>query len=433
MADSIQAIRGMNDILPADTPYWQYIEKILREITNRYGYQEIRFPIVEQTQLFKRTIGEITDIVEKEMYTFADRNGDSLTLRPEGTAGCARAGIQNSLIYQGIQRLWYMGPMFRHERPQKGRYRQFHQFGVEVFGLQGPDIDAEIIFMCARLWEVLGIKDGVTLHLNNLGTLESRQRHHKDLIIYLTDNVEKLDDDSKNRLNKNPLRILDSKNPQLQDLISQAPSLLEYLDDASLKHFNALKNLLDQAGIAYVLNPLLVRGLDYYCLTAFEWITDKLGAQGTICGGGRYDILVEQIGGRPTHAVGFALGIERLVELVKAENNITNVPDVYLVLAGEKAQEHGMILAERLRSALPQLRLAVNCGGGNFKNQFKRADKSSAKLALILGEQEIENNVVTVKYLWEDQLQQSLTFPKLVEFLTKIFNWPQFAIKSHFK
>jgi histidyl-tRNA synthetase len=400
MANSIQAIRGMNDILPDQTPAWQYLEDRVRTVLHAYGYQEIRLPILEKTELFQRSIGEVTDIVEKEMYTFADRNGDSLTLRPEGTAGCVRAGIEQGLLYNQQQRLWYMGPMFRHERPQKGRYRQFHQVGVEVFGMTGPDIDAELILMTARMWRELGLRD-VTLQLNSLGTLEARGHYRTALVAYLEQHRESLDEDSLRRLESNPLRILDSKNPDMQALIEAAPRLSDYLDEESKQHFTRLCALLDGAGLAYELNPRLVRGLDYYGRTVFEWVTTRLGAQGTVCAGGRYDGLVEYLGGRSTPAVGFAMGIERLIALLE-ESGVafpSVAPQVYLVTVGARAEAHGLILADRLRDALPGLRVLLNGGGGSFKNQFKRADKSGAQLALVIGDSELDAGEVGLKPL----------------------------------
>jgi histidyl-tRNA synthetase len=417
MAKNIAAVRGMNDVLPQAIIYWQYIEKTLRKAANSYGYQEIRFPIVEHTELFQRTIGEVTDIVAKEMYTFADRSGDSLTLRPEGTAGCVRAGIEQGLLYNQIQRLWYMGPMFRHERTQKGRFRQFYQFGAEAFGLSEPDADAELIFMTARFWDMLGIKNQVVLQLNSLGTKDVRKKYHKDLVAYFEKHVDVLDADSKNRLYKNPLRILDSKNPHMQELIAASPKLLDYLDSDSKDHFDGLRRILDAAKLQYEINPRLVRGLDYYGLTVFEWVTEKLGAQGAICAGGRYDDLVEHLGGKPTPAIGFALGIDRLAELVALEQTIVNTPDIYFIMVGGAAKQKGLLLAEKLRDELPELCLITNCDGGNFKTQFKRADKSGARMALILGDDEIERNIITVKYLREDKPQESIEIENLVEFL----------------
>ncbi len=420
MGVNIQAVRGMNDIVPEQIPVWQHVEKILQQVVTNYGYQEIRFPIVEKTALFTQTIGEVTDIVEKEMYTFDDRNGDSLTLRPEGTAGCVRAGIEQGLLYNQIQRLWYMGPMFRHERPQKGRYRQFQQLGVEAFGLTGPDVDAEHILMMARLWEKLGIQDQITLQLNSLGTKESRQQYREALVKYFSQNLDALDNDSQRRLNTNPLRILDSKNPEMQELILAAPKLLDYLDYAAKTHFVGLTKILDTAEIKYEINPRLVRGLDYYCLTVFEWVTNQLGAQGTVCAGGRYDGLVEQLGGKATPAAGFAIGLERVVELVTIQQEFKHIPDAYLVLAGEKTESAGLLLAEQLRDAVPDICLIVNCGGGNFKSQFKKADKSEAQLALILGDEEVEHNTIAVKYLREDRQQEQMTISEVVKLLKQL-------------
>nr|UCQ30651.1 histidine--tRNA ligase [Edwardsiella piscicida] len=408
MAKNIQAIRGMNDYLPADTALWQPIEAALKQVLASYGYSEIRLPIVEQTPLFKRAIGEVTDVVEKEMYTFEDRNGDSLTLRPEGTAGCVRAGIEHGLLYNQEQRLWYIGPMFRHERPQKGRYRQFHQLGAEVFGLAGPDIDAEIIMMTARWWKVLGIADHVALELNSIGSLEARAAYRDALVAYLEQYKDQLDEDCQRRMYSNPARVLDSKNPQVQALLNEAPRLSEYLDADSREHFDGLCRLLDDAGIAYTVNERLVRGLDYYNRTVFEWVTTSLGAQGTVCAGGRYDGLVAQLGGHATPAVGFAMGLERLVLLVQAVNPDflpQRAVEVYLIAAGEGTQSAAMRLAEQLRDALPQLRLMTNYGGGNFKKQFARADKWGARIALVLGESEVQNGQVNVKCLASGEQQ----------------------------
>ncbi|MDX2506123.1 MAG: histidine--tRNA ligase [Gammaproteobacteria bacterium] len=408
MAEKIQSIRGMNDILPDESPYWQFIEEKLRILMQVYNYDEIRFPIVEKTALFKRSIGEVTDIVEKEMYTFEDRNGDSLTLRPEGTAACVRAGIQNGILVNQQQRLWYMGPMFRHERPQRGRYRQFHQLGVEVFGLDGPDIDAELIFMTARFWKMLGLGESVALQLNSLGTSESRAKYRDILTDYLQANKDLLDEDSLRRLQSNPLRILDSKNPQMQDMIEQAPHLMDHLDDGSRQHFSRLCAYLDAAGIVYKVNTRLVRGLDYYSKTVFEWVTDKLGAQGTVCAGGRFDGLVNQLGGRDTSAVGFAMGLERLISLVGQDELKQQLkhPHAVMLMMGERAQNAGLALSEQLRDEVANVRIFTVCGGGSFKSQMKRADKSQAEVALILGDDELDNNVVTVKYLRADEWQQ---------------------------
>ncbi len=412
LSKAIQAVRGMNDILPDQTPYWQQIEGAVRDILAAYGYGEIRMPIVERTELFARSIGEVTDIVEKEMYTFADRNGDSLTLRPEGTAGCVRAGIENGLLYNQVQRLWYLGPMFRHERPQKGRYRQFHQIGAEVFGLEGPDVDAELILMTGRLWRQLGIADLVELQINSLGTAAARAAYRDRLVDYLKEHHAALDEDSRRRLETNPLRILDSKNPDMQPIIGQAPLLIDHLDPESRAHFDRLVAVLEAAGLRYTLNPRLVRGLDYYGRTVFEWVTDALGAQGTVCAGGRYDGLVEHLGGRATPAVGFAMGLERLVALMESAERARPAdvaPHAYLaLLGGDTVQQDGLLLAERLRDRVPGLRLLTHCGGGGLKAQLKRADRSGAALALLLGENEIARGEVGVKYLREDHDQESL-------------------------
>ncbi len=417
MSKSIQAVRGMNDILPQQTPYWQLLEQTAQRIFEAYSFEEIRMPIVESTDLFKRTIGEVTDIVEKEMYTFEDRNGDSLTLRPEGTAGCVRAGIENGLLYNQIQRLWYKGPMFRHERPQKGRYRQFQQIGVECFGLSGPDVDAEMIMMTARLWRELGLTD-LELQINTLGSTEARVGYRDTLVEYMSAHSDQLDEDSQRRLLSNPLRILDSKNPALQMLNENAPKLIDALDEESRQHFEQLCGYLDDAGIKYVINPRLVRGLDYYSRTVFEWVTDQLGAQGTVCAGGRFDGLVEQLGGHSTPALGFAMGIERLVALLETTSiKVDNLPHVYLLMLGDEATRIGLPLAEQLRDALPGLRLRSNCGGGNFKAQFKKADKSGATLALVLGEDELQQGVVGVKSLREQAPQQSVQQNELATYL----------------
>lgn len=414
----------MNDILPDVTPHWQFMESVFRGLLASYGYSEIRLPLLEKTDLFKRSIGEVTDIVEKEMYTFEDRNGDSLTLRPEGTAGCVRAGIENGLLHNQMQRLWYMGPMFRHERPQKGRYRQFNQLGVEVFGLAGPDIDAEVILMTARLWERLGMRDQMRLEINSLGSVEARKHYREILVDHLRQHENDLDEDSQRRLKTNPLRILDSKNPAMQELLAAAPKLVDSLDSGSKAHFEQLCSYLDAAGLKYTINTRLVRGLDYYTCTVFEWVTDKLGAQGTVCAGGRYDGLVEQLGGRATFAFGFALGLERLVELlddtmmVKADY----LPHAYLVVAGETAETQGLPLSEKLRDTVTGLRLQVNCGGGSFKSQMKRADKSGARFALILGDEEATQSNIVVKDLRADKAQQTIAQASLPVFLADIIH-----------
>jgi histidyl-tRNA synthetase len=414
MSKALQAIRGMNDILPHQAARWQLVEDRVREVLESYGFSQLRMPIVEKTDLFRRSIGEVTDIVEKEMYTFEDRNGDSLTLRPEGTAGCVRACIEHGLLGAGVQRLWYGGPMFRHERPQKGRYRQFHQIGVEVFGLAGPDVDAELLIMTARLWRRLGLQH-LSLQLNSLGDAQARGRFRAALVAYLEERFEQLDADSQRRMQSNPLRILDSKNPDMQDLLQAAPRLADYIDDDSRSHFEALCGWLEAAGVDYRVNPRLVRGLDYYGRTVFEWVTDQLGAQGTVCAGGRYDGLVEYLGGRATPAIGFALGMERLVALLEGQG--VAVPDVsphlYVVVAGAAAQRHGLLLSERLRDALPQVRVLSHCGGGSFKSQFKKADRSGARYALVLGEQEVEKRQVGIKPLRQDGSQETLPFEEL--------------------
>ena len=411
MAKNIQAIRGMNDYLPEDTALWQRIEGTLKQVLSGYGYSEIRMPIVEQTPLFKRAIGEVTDVVEKEMYTFEDRNGESLTLRPEGTAGCVRAGIEHGLLYNQEQRLWYIGPMFRYERPQKGRYRQFNQLGVEVFGLQGPDIDAELILLSARWWRALGISEHVTLELNSIGSLEARASYRDALVAFLEQHKDKLDEDCKRRMYSNPLRVLDSKNPDIQALLNDAPQLGDYLDEESREHFAGLCELLEQSGIPYTVNQRLVRGLDYYNRTVFEWVTSSLGAQGTVCAGGRYDGLVEQLVGRATPAVGFAMGLERLVLLVQAVNPDFKAPatvDAYVISSGAGTQGAAIKLAETLRDALPELKVMTNYGGGNFKKQFARADKWGARVALVLGEDEVANQQVVIKDL-QTGTQETLT------------------------
>jgi histidyl-tRNA synthetase len=419
----IQSIRGMNDVLPEDSPCWQYLESTIAGLLSCYGYGEIRFPILEPTELFKRTIGEVTDIVEKEMYTFDDRNGDSVTLRPEGTAGCVRACEQHGLTYNQVQRLWYQGPMFRYERPQKGRLRQFHQVGVEVFGLDGPDIDAELISMTWRLWQQLGLTEVVTLQLNTLGTSESRGHYRDALEAYLEQRKDQLDEDSQRRLHTNPMRILDSKNPETQSLLDEAPVLHDFLDAPSREHFEQLCGMLDVVGVPYEVNTRLVRGLDYYGKTVFEWVTDSLGAQGTVCAGGRYDGLVEQLGGKSTPAVGFAMGVERLVLLLDAAgvvpDSIARRVDAYLIAAGD-VQSNALELGEMLRAACPNLRLQNHCGGGSLKSQIKKADKSGAVLALILGEDEVAAGEVAIKFLREDKPQQRLTAADLSALLNKI-------------
>lgn len=407
----IQSIRGMNDLLPEQSATWQYLERTVAEVLASYSYREIRFPILEQTELFKRAVGEVTDIVEKEMYSFDDRNGDSLSLRPEGTAGCVRACTENGLLHNQTQRLWYTGPMFRHERPQKGRLRQFHQIGVEAFGLAGPDIDAELLLITARLWKALKIDHAVTLQINSLGTSADRASYRAALVEYLSARREQLDEDSQRRLDSNPMRILDSKNPDTQALLNQAPELADFIDQESRDHFAQLCAVLDAASITYEINPRLVRGLDYYSKTVFEWVTSNLGAQGTVCAGGRYDGLVEQLGGKPCPGVGFAMGVERLVllldELGAVPDSVGQTVDIYLLAVGDVEQQ-ALVLAENLRSDCPNIRLECHCGGGSFKSQIKRADKSGAKIALILGEDEAAAGTVGVKYLREDRPQEAV-------------------------
>ena len=417
MAKNIQAIRGMNDCSPTESPLWQWIEGQVRQILSSYGYSEVRMPIVESTPLFARAIGEVTDVVSKEMYTFWD-NDEQLTLRPEGTAGCVRAAIEHGWIYNNEQRLWYMGPMFRHERPQKGRYRQFHQAGVEVFGIATPEIDAELIILTARLWKALGIDQHVSLQLNSIGSLEARANYRSALVAFLENHQDLMSEEEKERLVKNPLRILDTKNQALQDVLDSAPKLLDYLDDESREHFAQLCSLLDAVGIQYEINPKLVRGLDYYNKTVFEWVTSALGAQGTVCGGGRYDGLVEQLGGHATSGVGFAMGLERLVLLVQEVNKsipIKSAVDIYVVYQGEGTTLAAFQLAEKLRSELPHLSTMLHCSGGSFKKQFKRADKSGATLALVLGESEVQNNQVVVKHLLGAAEQQTIDVDNLIE------------------
>lgn len=418
MAEIIRSIRGMNDLLPEVTPYWQAVENTMKTVLSGYGYQEIRFPIVEKTELFKRSIGEVTDIVEKEMYTFDDRNGDSLTLRPEGTAGCVRAAMQNGMLNQ-TQRLWYMGPMFRHERPQKGRYRQFHQLGVETYGFSGPDIDAEMIMMTARLWKALGLT-GISLQLNSLGSTEARLTYREELVKYFEAHQAQLDEDSLRRLHSNPLRILDSKNPDMQALNEAAPKLIDHLDAESKADFDTLCHTLDKVGISYEINPRLVRGLDYYSKTVFEWVTDQLGSQGTVCAGGRYDGLVAQLGGKEATAIGFAIGLERLIALLEATDALPDIPqtDAYLVAVGDAAAAQAPILAESLRDQIPALKLITHCGGGSFKSQFKRADRSGARWTLILGEEEVNNESIGVKTMATGE-QETISWYDLAAYLSQ--------------
>ena len=416
MAKSLKSIRGMHDVLPEDSPRWQAFEAKIRQLMGAYAYSEIRTPIVESTDLFCRSIGEVTDIVEKEMYTFDDRNGDRLTLRPEGTASCVRAGVQHGILHNQIRRLWYMGPMFRHERPQKGRYRQFHQLGVEAFGIADADVDAELIVMSARLWRELGLKD-LRLELNTLGSAESRAKYKEILVEYLEKHRDQLDEDSLRRVYKNPLRVLDSKNPDMQSLIADAPDLHDYLDEESVEHFNNLKAYLEAAGVAYTVNPRLVRGLDYYCKTVFEWVTDSLGAQGTVCAGGRYDGLVEQLGGKASPAAGFAIGMERLLSLME-ETGVAfqeKPIDVYLMPKTSDDIERSLKLAESIRDALPELKIQMHCGGGSVKSQMKKVDKSGAEIALFVSSEEPER--IAVKYLREKKDQQVIDQDAVIKFL----------------
>jgi histidyl-tRNA synthetase len=420
MSQSVPPVRGINDILPDETPAWQWFEAIVRSTLQSYGYREIRVPLLERTELFCRSIGEVTDIVEKEMYTFLDRSGDSLTLRPEATASCVRAGISNGLLYNQQQRLWYAGPMFRYERPQKGRYRQFHQVGAEAFGFAGPDIDAEMILVAARLWRNLGL-DGLRLELNSLGTVRSRQIYRGLLVEYFADHKDSLDDDSQRRLEKNPLRILDSKNPDMGELIAAAPLITDHLDPESDEHFAGLKEILTAAGVTYVVCPRLVRGLDYYTGTVFEWVTDKLGAQGAVCSGGRYDGLVEQLGGHPMPAIGWAMGVERIIELLRMAQLAPTraAADAYLVPLGPLAESRSMRFAESLRDALPALNLQVHCGGGGIKSRMKRADRSGAELALIVGDEEVSSETVVIKPMRSGGEQVTIPVAEAVDQIIK--------------
>jgi histidyl-tRNA synthetase len=422
VAKFIEPVRGMNDILPEAMGRWRVLEEVTRDVLESYGYREIRLPIVEKTELFARSIGVATDIVEKEMYSFEDRNGESLTLRPEATAGMVRAGLSNGLLHNQVQRLWCAGPMFRHERPQKGRYRQFHQIDVEAFGLAGPDIDAELIVMGSRLWRRLGLTQ-VGLQINSLGTPEARTAYREKLVTYLRQHEQALDEDSKRRLDSNPLRVLDSKEPGTRAIVERAPSLLEHLDEESRRHFDTLQQLLSDAGVAYSVNPRLVRGLDYYTRTVFEWVTSKLGAQDAVCSGGRYDGLVAQLGGKPAPGIGFAMGMERLVALMEAEGVSApeDAPQVYMVRVGEAAERAGFKLADDLRQALPGLKLVMDCSGGGFGNQLKRADKSGAPLALILGEDEARTGRATLKPMRGGE-QETLAWDELPRRLQRLEN-----------
>ncbi|MBW3566469.1 MAG: histidine--tRNA ligase [Proteobacteria bacterium] len=420
MSRTIQSIRGFNDILPEQAATWQQVEAAARRVFEAYGYAEIRVPIVESTALFARSIGEVTDIVEKEMYTFEDRNGESLTLRPEGTAGCVRAAMEHGLLHNQVQKLWYSGPMFRYERPQKGRYRQFHQFGVEAFGLAGPDVDAEVILLSAALWRELGVEN-LQLELNSLGSNEARHQYREALVAYFSRFIQDLDDDGRRRLQSNPLRLLDSKHDGTRRLLPEAPKFAEYLDDESRHHFDSLCELLTSAGLSITLNPLLVRGLDYYNRTVFEWTTDQLGAQAAVCSGGRYDGLVETLGGKPVPAIGWGLGIERLVALLEAQDRLPEAPQphAYLVLAGAAAEQRGLLLAEQWRAKVPGLRLQTNLGGGSLKSQFKRADRSGARLALVAGDDELAAGEISIKYLREERDQERIPLNDMERFLAE--------------
>lgn len=429
MSERLQAIRGMEDLLPPATTIWQHIEAVLRGLLLDYGYQEIRVPIVEQTELFQRSIGEVTDIVEKEMYTFDDRNGLSITLRPEATAGIVRACMEHGLIRNQRHKFYTTGPMFRYEKPQKGRYRQFHQFDVEAIGFAGPDIDAELLILLNRAWRQLGIRD-VELQINTLGTPASRLDYRTDLAAYFRSHPDQLDEDSRRRLDRNPLRILDSKNPDMQAVIAGAPQLTQYLDDESAAHFAGLKELLTDAGVAFAVNPRLVRGLDYYGRTVFEWVTDRLGSQGAVCAGGRYDGLVAHLGGEATPAIGFAIGLERLVALYALGDGPvpSNSPEVYVVAAGEGATRYAFQLAEKLRNARPPLRVETNCGGGGFKAQMKRADRSGAQVAVIVGEDEIANGTATVKPLRTATEQVTVATDELAAVIAALLSDEKFAV-----
>jgi histidyl-tRNA synthetase len=423
MTEILQAVRGMNDVLPDDAAAWQQLERVARETFADYGYREVRLPLLERTELFKRSIGEFTDIVEKEMYTFEDRGGDSLTLRPEATAGIVRACISNGLLHNQRQKVWCMGPMFRYERPQKGRYRQFHQIDVEALGFPGPDVDAELILMTARMWRRLGLS-GLTLNLNSLGTPESRRDYRAKLVAHFQGHLDALDEDSRRRLDGNPLRILDSKNPAMAAVIAGAPLITDHLDPESAEHFGRLRAHLDAAGIAYVVNPRLVRGLDYYSRTVFEWVTTDLGSQDAVCSGGRYDGLVAQLGGDPVPAIGWAMGQERVVEIMRLQQLVTaeGRPDVYLVLAGTAAEALGLGLAEQLRDALPGLKVEANCGGGSFKSQMKRADRSGARYAVIVGDDEAARQTAALKSLRDESGQREVALADLGDEIRQVLH-----------
>ncbi|CEK10630.1 histidine--tRNA ligase [Legionella hackeliae] len=420
MAEKIQAVRGMNDLLPQETPFWRALEAVFIQCMKQYSYQEIRFPLVESTQLFKRSIGEVTDIVEKEMYTFTDLNGDSLTLRPEGTAGCLRACLEHGLLHNQQQKLWYIGAMFRHEKPQKGRYRQFHQFGVEALGINGVAIELELIALCRRIWNALNIENHVQLQINTLGELSERQNYRNKLIDYFKTHFDKLDEDSKRRLDRNPLRILDSKNPEMQALLKDAPQLIDSLGEDSKKRFTDLCEGLNKLGISYTINPFLVRGLDYYGHVVFEWVTDKLGSQATVCAGGRYDVLVEQLGGNPTPAIGFAMGIERLLLLLETLNlslKAAKSPSLFIIATNDEAMQQALAIAEMLRNVSADWEVITNTAGGGFKSQFKKADKSGAEFALILGEDEAKSHTIGIKNLRKEAEQVTIPQQELAKYI----------------
>jgi histidyl-tRNA synthetase len=421
MAVKFQTVTGMKDVLPQESPLWQKVEHILKSTVSSYGYSEVRMPIVESTSLFVRSIGEVTDVVEKEMYTFDD-NGDSLSLRPEGTAGCVRACIEHGIIHNQERRLWYTGPMFRHERPQKGRYREFHQFGVEIFGVSQPEMDAEVILLTSRIWKKFGIQDRLVLELNSLGSSEERARYRDSLVEFLKAHEDVLDEDCRRRMYTNPLRVLDTKNQDIQKLLADAPKLSDCFGDETKQHFSRLKEILDANGIAYRINERLVRGLDYYNNTVFEWVTDALGAQGTVCGGGRYDGLVEQLGGQPSPAVGFAIGLERFVLLLQTigYSDVENTVDVFFCAQGDEAVKQSFAICENIRNDIPDLRLMLNCSGGNFKKQFKRADKSGAAYALVLGETELADGIIGIKNLRQESDQINVKLSELTNELKKL-------------
>ena len=417
----IQAVRGMQDLLPGRKEIYRHIEDVVRRVLASYGYQEVGLPVLESTQLFKRAVGEATDIVEKEMYTFDDRNGESLTLRPEGTAGLARLAIENGLTYNQVQRLWYVGPMFRYERPQKGRYRQFDQIGAECLGTATPDIDAEMLLMNARMWEELGLSGDITLELNSIGSLPAREAYKQALVNYLGSFEAALDEDSKRRLTTNPLRILDSKVPQTREILEKAPLMSQFLDDESKADFDAVRQILDKRQQPYRINPQLVRGLDYYNKTVFEWVTDTLGAQGAVCSGGRYDGLAEQIGGKPSAGVGFAMGLDRLALMLEADFEPAAVADVYIASIGDAARDHALLFAEKLRQTL-NLRIVVHCGDGKFKAQLKKADASGAQVALIIGEDELSRGEATIKPLRDNAEQLSMNDDQVGDYLAEFFS-----------